>query len=172
MVWPPILSVSALLFGPWESAWQSPVSRCWFPIPTTTGLPSRLCRTGKGFMIQGHELLMPHARSLSPETCVSDGPGVRQMARWWASIDLSRRVGTTRCCMTGSCCVARGSHAIAAQAGCSFTGGGLATDADDGPHKLANQMKAEFLIAIAENDDERLANEKALVRGQPRCRRC
>jgi len=49
-------------------------------------------------------------------------------------------------------------------AGCSFHGGGLATDAADSPHKLADQMKAEFLIAIAENDDERNPSEKTRLR--------
>ena len=49
-------------------------------------------------------------------------------------------------------------------AGGSFHGGRLATDAEDSPHLLAPQMKAAFLIAIAENDDERNPNEKLLLR--------
>jgi len=38
-------------------------------------------------------------------------------------------------------------------AGATFHGGGLATDAEDSPHRLIPDMDAEFLIAIAENDD-------------------
>lgn len=111
------------------------------------------------------EMLMPHARSLSPETCVSDG---RAFVKWLdsqASVDTGRKVGTTGYCMTGSYCM-RLAAAMPDRigAGCSFHGGGLATDADDSPHKLAGQMKAEFLIAIAENDDERRPNEKTLLR--------
>ena len=49
-------------------------------------------------------------------------------------------------------------------AGGSFHGGGLATDADDSPHLLTSQMNAGFLIAIAENDDERNPDEKVLLR--------
>lgn len=36
---------------------------------------------------------------------------------------------------------------------------GLATDAEDSPHKRADQIKAEFLIGFAENDDERRPEE-------------
>jgi len=42
----------------------------------------------------------------------------------------------------------------------SFHGGGLATDAPDSPHLLAPKMKAQFLIAVAENDDQRNPQEK------------
>ena len=40
-------------------------------------------------------------------------------------------------------------------AACTFHGGGLATDRPDSPHRLISKMKAQFLIAIAENDDQR-----------------
>jgi len=38
---------------------------------------------------------------------------------------------------------------------CSFHGGGLVTDAEDSPHRLANRMSSGALIAIAENDHGR-----------------
>jgi carboxymethylenebutenolidase len=40
-------------------------------------------------------------------------------------------------------------------AGASFHGGGLATKTPDSPHLLVPQMKASFLFAVAQNDDER-----------------
>lgn len=40
-------------------------------------------------------------------------------------------------------------------AGGSFHGGGLASNDENSPHLLIPKMKAQFLIAIAENDDER-----------------
>jgi carboxymethylenebutenolidase len=49
-------------------------------------------------------------------------------------------------------------------AGGSFHGGRLATDKPDSPHLLAPQMQAGFLIAIAENDDERNPTEKEKLR--------
>jgi carboxymethylenebutenolidase len=39
-------------------------------------------------------------------------------------------------------------------AGASFHGGRLATDQPDSPHLLVPQMRARFLFAIAQNDDQ------------------
>ena len=39
----------------------------------------------------------------------------------------------------------------------SFHGGGLATDSPNSPHLQAAKTKAQFLIAVAENDDKRVA---------------
>ena len=40
-------------------------------------------------------------------------------------------------------------------AGCSFHGGGVATDQPDSPHLLVPKMKASFYFGIADNDDQR-----------------
>ena len=111
------------------------------------------------------ERLMPHARSLSPETCVSD---VKTLVGWLdqqASVDTGRKVGVTGYCMTGSYTM-RLAAAIPERigAGGSFHGGGLATDKPDSPHLLAPQMQAAFLIAIAEDDDARNPEEKVRLR--------
>lgn len=121
---------------------------------------------GAGFRDPGiRELLMPHARSLSPETCVIDGRAFVEYLDKQPSVDTSRKIGTTGYCMTGSYTL-RLAAAIPDRigAGGSFHGGGLATDADDSPHLLAGQMKAGFLIAIAANDDERDPQSKVLLR--------
>ena len=101
-------------------------------------------------------LLMPHARSLSPETCLSDGRDFVRYLDNQTSVDTNRKIGTMGYCMTGSY-----SLRLAADmpqrigAGASFHGGGLVTDEADSPHLLAPQIKAGLLIAIAENDHER-----------------
>ncbi len=121
---------------------------------------------GKTFRDPGiRELLMPHARTLSPETCVSDGRAFVEYLDQQPSVDTARKIGTTGYCMTGSY-VMRLAAAIPDRigAGGSFHGGGLATDEDDSPHLLAAQMDAGFLIAIAENDDERNPEEKVRLR--------
>ncbi len=121
---------------------------------------------GKGFRDPGiRELLMPHARSLSPETCVADGRAYVEYLDQQDSVDIDRKIGTTGYCMTGSYTM-RLAAAMPDRigAGGSFHGGGLATDAEDSPHLLASQMKAGFLIAIAENDDERDPESKVLLR--------
>jgi len=131
-------------------------------------------RTAKGPVIEEGESfgtpevrarLMPHARSLSPETCVTDGRAYVDYLDAQSSVDTNRKIGTTGYCMTGSYTM-RLAAAMPDRigAGGSFHGGGLASDKDDSPHLLAPQMKAGFLIAIAANDDEKDPNAKVLLR--------
>ncbi|MEE8306646.1 MAG: dienelactone hydrolase family protein [Gammaproteobacteria bacterium] len=126
----------------------------------------RLLPEGKGFGDPGiRDLLFSHARSLSPETCVSDGRAFVEYLDAQSSVDTSRKIGVTGYCMTGSYTM-RLAAAMPERigAGGSFHGGGLATDKEDSPHLLAPQMKAAFLIAIADNDDERDPQAKVLLR--------
>jgi carboxymethylenebutenolidase len=121
---------------------------------------------GSSFGDEGvRETLMPHARSLSPDTCVTDGRSFVNYLDTQPSVDTNRKIGTTGYCMTGSYTM-RLAAAMPERigAGGSFHGGGLATDSDDSPHLLAPQMKAGFLIAIAENDDERDPDAKTKLR--------
>lgn len=109
--------------------------------------------------------LMPHARSLSPDTCVTDGRAFVDFLDRQPSVDTERKIGTMGYCMTGSYTL-RLAAAMPERigAGASFHGGGLATEREDSPHLLAPQMEAGFLIAIAENDDERDPEAKVLLR--------
>jgi carboxymethylenebutenolidase len=131
-------------------------------------------RTAKGPVIEEGESfgtpavrarLMPHARSLSPETCVSDGRAFVKYLDAQSSVDTNRKIGTTGYCMTGSYTMR-----LAADmperigAGGSFHGGGLASDSDSSPHLLVPKIQAGFLIAIAANDDEKDPNAKVLLR--------
>lgn len=121
---------------------------------------------GKTFGDPGvRDLLTPHARSLSPQTCVTDGRALVRFLDSQPSVDTARKIGTTGYCMTGSYTM-RLAAAIPDRigAGASFHGGGLATDEEDSPHRLAPKMKAGFLIAIAANDDERRPEEKVRLR--------
>lgn len=131
-------------------------------------------RTAKGPVIEDgesfgepavRERLMPHARSLSPETCVTDGRAFVTYLDEQPSVDTNRKIGTTGYCMTGSYTM-RLAAAIPERigAGGSFHGGGLATDSPTSPHLLAPKMKAGFLIAIAENDDAKDPEDKVLLR--------
>ncbi|MFV0276633.1 MAG: dienelactone hydrolase family protein [Parahaliea sp.] len=111
------------------------------------------------------ERLGPHRNSLSPATCVSDGKALVAWLDARDSVDSSRKMGTAGYCMTGSY-VMRLAAAIPERigAGASFHGGGLATDAPDSPHRLAPQIRAGLLIAIAENDDEHDPQARVLLR--------
>lgn len=131
-------------------------------------------RTAKGEVIEPgesfgdpavRERLMPHARSLSPDTCVSDGQAFIDFLDSQASVDTNRKIGTTGYCMTGSYTI-RLAAALPERigAGGSFHGGGLATDRPDSPHLLAAKIKAGLLIAIAQNDDEKEPYAKDMLR--------
>lgn len=111
------------------------------------------------------EMLMPHARSLSPETCVTDGKAFVKFLDAQDAVDSSKQMGTTGYCMTGSYTF-RLAAAIPDRigAGASFHGGGLATDKPDSPHLLVPEIKAGFLVAIAENDHERNPEEEPRLR--------
>ena len=165
MVWPDIVSIRPAFRAMGKRLAESGYS-VLVPNPYYRSTRGQIVPDGKTFRDPGiRDLLMPHARTLSPETCVSDGTAFVEWLDAQDSVDTGRKVGTTGYCMTGSYCM-RLAAAMPDRigAGCSFHGGGLATDADNSPHLLADQMKAEFLIAIAENDDERNPDEKVLVR--------
>lgn len=121
---------------------------------------------GKTFRDPGiRELLMPHARSLSPATCVTDGRAFVAWLDQQAVVDSDRKMGTTGYCMTGSYTM-RLAAAIPERigAGASFHGGGLASDQADSPHLLVAVIGAGFLIAIAESDDKRDPEVKVRLR--------
>jgi len=111
------------------------------------------------------DLLMPHARSLSPETCVTDGKAYVEFLDAQEVVDSSKKMGTTGYCMTGSYTF-RLAAAIPERigAGASFHGGGLATDKPDSPHLLVPKIEAGFLVAIAENDHKRHPEEEPRLR--------
>ena len=50
-------------------------------------------------------------------------------------------------------------------AGCAYHPVSLATDDGDSPHLLIPKMNGQFLIALAENDDERNPDDKSVLRG-------
>lgn len=111
------------------------------------------------------EALMALRASLSADTAQMDAKAFVEYLDQQAVVDTQRKIGTAGYCMGGPL-VMRTAAALPERIGAaaSFHGGGLATDKPDSPHRLIPLMKAQFLIAIAENDDERRPNEKALVR--------
>jgi carboxymethylenebutenolidase len=76
-----------------------------------------------------------------------------------------RKIGTIGYCMGGPF-VFRTAAAFPDRigAGATFHGGGLVTDKPNSPHLLIPQMKAHYLIAIAENDDKQQPNAKDVLR--------
>ncbi|HVW84521.1 MAG TPA: dienelactone hydrolase family protein, partial [Bryobacteraceae bacterium] len=75
------------------------------------------------------------------------------------------KVGTQGYCMGGPIAF-RTAAAVPDRVGAvaSFHGGGLVTDKPNSPHLQAATSKAQFLIAIASNDDMRSPNDKNIMK--------
>ncbi len=109
--------------------------------------------------------LMGLAGTLNPQTAVTDATAFVGYLDAQPSVDKKRKIGTTGYCMGGPF-VFRTAAAFPNRvgAGATFHGGGLVTDAPDSPHRLIPRMRAHFLIAIAENDDQKQPEAKGVLR--------
>lgn len=109
--------------------------------------------------------VMPLAQALNATTHTTDAKAFISWLDSQAAVDKRKKIGTTGYCMGGPM-VMRTAAAVPDRvgAGGSFHGGGLVTKAADSPHLLVPTMKAQFLIAIAENDDQREPESKTILK--------
>jgi carboxymethylenebutenolidase len=107
----------------------------------------------------------PLAQGLNEKTHMSDAKAFIAWLDKQASVAKNRKVGTQGYCMGGPIAF-RTAAAVPDRVGAvaSFHGGGLVADAPNSPHLQASKTKAQFLIAIAENDDQRAPNEKTVLK--------
>ena len=111
------------------------------------------------------DALMSLMGTLNATTTVTDAAAFIAYLDSQPSVDKKRKVGTTGYCMGGPL-VFRTAAALPERVGAAatFHGGGLVTDKPDSPSLLIPRMKAQFLIAIAANDDEREPQTKEVLR--------
>ncbi|MEM9181992.1 MAG: dienelactone hydrolase family protein [Pseudomonadota bacterium] len=111
------------------------------------------------------EKVMPMYRNLSAQTHQTDAKAFVAWLDEQSTVDTSRKVGTMGYCMGGPI-IMRTAAAVPDRIGAagSYHGGGLVTDRPDSPHLLIPQMKAQLLIAVADNDDERDPEAKKVLR--------
>lgn len=107
----------------------------------------------------------PFVKALSPAGTVRDATAFVAFLDAQKQVDKKRGIGTSGYCMGGPM-VMRTAAAIPGRikAGASFHGGGLVGTQPDSPNMLIPQMKASYLIAIAENDDSRAPGDKDVLR--------
>ena len=107
----------------------------------------------------------PLAQGLNETTHMTDAKAFIAWLDRQPSVDGSRKVGTQGYCMGGPIAF-RTAAAVPERVGAvaSFHGGGLVTDAPNSPHLQAAKTKAQFLIAIAANDDARSPNDKTTLK--------
>src|SRR5471032_2975235 len=109
--------------------------------------------------------LMPLARALNEQTHMTDAKAFIGWLDQQASVAKNKKVGTQGYCMGGPIAF-RTAAAVPTRVGAvaSFHGGGLVTDQPGSPHLQASKTKAQFLIAIAANDDQRAPTEKDVLK--------
>ena len=109
--------------------------------------------------------VIPLARTLNAKTHEVDAKAFVSWLDAQPQVDTNKKVGTIGYCMGGPI-VLRTAATVPNRVGaaCTFHGGGLVTDGADSPHLLIPQMKAQFLIAIAENDDSRDPESKQVLK--------
>ncbi len=120
---------------------------------------------GDSFQDQStRDKVIPMYRNLSAETHMRDAKAFVAWLDGQAAVDTDKKVGTMGYCMGGPI-IMRTAATVPDRIGaaCSYHGGGLVTDKEDSPHLLIPEMKAQFLIAVAENDDEREPDAKVVL---------
>ncbi len=109
--------------------------------------------------------LRPLAQALSETTQMTDAKAFIAWLDQQPSVSKTRKIGTQGYCMGGPIAF-RTAAAVSARVGAvaSFHGGGLVTGAPNSPHLQAATSKAQFLVAIAANDDQRSPTDKDVIK--------
>jgi len=109
--------------------------------------------------------LMPLAQALNATTHMTDARAFIGWLDQQQSVAKNRKVGTQGYCMGGPMAF-RTAAAVPDRVGAvaSFHGGGLVGNDANSPHLQAAKTKAQFLVAIAANDDQRAPMEKDVLK--------
>jgi carboxymethylenebutenolidase len=108
---------------------------------------------------------MPLARSLNETTEMTDAKAFIAWLDTQRAVAKNRHIGTQGYCMGGPMAF-RTAAAVPDRVGAvaTFHGGGLVTDQPNSPHLEAAKSRAQFLVAIASNDDARSPNDKTALK--------
>jgi carboxymethylenebutenolidase len=111
------------------------------------------------------EQVRPLAQGLNETTHMTDAKAFIGWLDQESSVAKNRKIGTQGYCMSGPIAF-RTAAAVPDRVGAvaSFHGGGLVTNMPNSPHLQAAKTKAQFLIAIAANDDTRAPNDKTVLK--------
>ncbi|ODS54868.1 MAG: dienelactone hydrolase [Acidobacteria bacterium SCN 69-37] len=109
--------------------------------------------------------MRPLAGALNETTHMTDARAFIGWLDAQRSVATNRKIGTQGYCMGGPMAF-RTAAAVPGRVGAvaSFHGGGLVTTAPTSPHLQAAKTQAQFLVAIAANDDARAPEEKTVLR--------
>ena len=112
----------------------------------------------------GFQKVGPWRGKLNHETITRDAQAIVAWLDGQDAVDTAKGIGSQGYCMTGSFAI----RTVAAmpdrvKAAGSFHGGGLVTDDPTSPHRLLTPT-AQYLIAIAQNDDAKAPGDKDVLR--------
>lgn len=109
--------------------------------------------------------LVPLAQALNETTHMTDAKAFVAWLDSQPSVAKDKKIGTQGYCMGGPMAF-RTAAAMPDRVGAvaSFHGGGLVTTQPNSPHLQAAKTKAQFLIAVASNDDQRSPNDKTVLK--------
>jgi carboxymethylenebutenolidase len=109
--------------------------------------------------------VMPQMQALTAATNTTDAKAFIAWLDQQPQVAKNKKIGTIGYCM-GGFIVMRTAAAVPNRVGAAatFHGAALTTNNPDSPHLLIPQMKAKFLIAIAENDDMRDPMSKTILK--------
>jgi carboxymethylenebutenolidase len=109
--------------------------------------------------------VMPLMQALTETTHMTDAKAFIGWLDKQSSVAKNRKMGTQGYCMGGPMAL-RTAAAMPDRVGAvaSFHGAGLVTKAPNSPHLQAATSKAQFLIAIATNDDQRSPTDKDAIK--------
>ncbi len=109
--------------------------------------------------------VMPLMQALTETTHMTDAKAFVGWLDQQASVAKNRKMGTQGYCMGGPMAL-RTAAAVPDRVGAvaSFHGASLVTTMPNSPHLQAATSKAQFLIAIATNDDARSPNDKTALK--------
>jgi carboxymethylenebutenolidase len=107
----------------------------------------------------------PLAQGLNETTHMTDAKAFIGWLDQQTAVAKNRKIGTQGYCMGGPMAF-RTAAAVPDRIGAvaSFHGGGLVTTNPNSPHLQASKTKAQFLIAIAQNDDTRAPTDKDVLK--------
>lgn len=111
------------------------------------------------------QTVRPLAQGLNETTHMTDAKAFIAWLDKQSSVAKNKKIGTQGYCMGGPMAF-RTAAAVPDRVGAvaSFHGGGLVNENPNSPHLQAAKTKAQFLVAIAENDDKRSPNDKTALK--------
>jgi len=127
------------------------------PAPLLGGLADYFTPAGQAKIKPALEAITPERTALDAAAFVAWLDGQKPVAR-------GRGLGTVGYCIGGGYVVRTAAVSARVKAAASLHGAGLVTDAPDSPHRLLARSQADFLFAIARNDDARAPGDKGALR--------